>query len=268
MERPRSELGAIERIDREYNQNMEPILNFKAGLDDTTFYSQGSMLLGGFYRGSGVGPRPTAILLHGVPGVEQNLDVAYALRDQGWNCLYFHYRGSWGSEGNYSFQGAEDDVSAATEWALEQPSVDPQRLAMIGNSFGGYLALSATASDRRVRATAAMSPLVDTVRDVFDVEIFDKFAGMLTGVTGAELKAQWDALPSIHTLQADLNHRPILLITADSDELFPPSHYESLVIELSELTWERIAHADHVFSTCRTQMVKLTVDWLLETLGD
>jgi hypothetical protein len=215
-----------------------------------------------------VGPRPTAILLHGVPGVEQNLDVAYALRDLGCNCLYFHYRGSWGSEGNYSFQGAEDDVSAAMEWVLEQPSVDPHRLAMVGNSFGGYLALSATASDLRVRATVAMSPLVDTVRDVFDVEIFDEFAGMLTGVTGAELKAQWDALPSTHTMQADLNHRPILLITADNDELFPPSYYESLVSELGELTWERIEDADHVFSTRRTQMVKLTVDWLLEALGD
>ena len=246
---------------------MELKPTFSAGLDDVVFHSQGSMLLGGFYRGAGVGPRPTAILLHGVPGVEQNLDVAYALRDQGWNCLYFHYRGSWGSEGNYSFEGAEDDVSAATEWVLEQPSVDKKRLVMVGNSFGGYLALSATASNHRVRATVAMSPLVDTVRNVFDVEIFDEFAGMLTGVTGTELKAQWDALPSIHTMQADLNHRSILLITGDSDELFPPSHYESLVNELGELTWERIADADHVFSTARKQLVDITVNWLLDTLS-
>lgn len=28
------------------------------------------------------------MVLHGVPGVEKNLDLAYALRGAGWNCLY------------------------------------------------------------------------------------------------------------------------------------------------------------------------------------
>ena len=122
---------------------------FSAGLDDVLLYSQGSKLLGGFYRAKGRGPRPTAVLLHGVPGVEKNLDIAYELRDRGWNCLYFHYRGCWGSEGTYSFEGALEDVAVATEWVLAQPEVDPQRLAVVGNSFGGYLALSATAVESR-----------------------------------------------------------------------------------------------------------------------
>ena len=240
---------------------------FNAGLDDVIFHSQGSMLLGGFYRGAGVGPRPTAILLHGVPGVEQNLDVAYALRDQGWNCLFIHYRGCWGSEGNYSFQGAEDDVSAATEWVLAQRSVNRKRLAIVGNSFGGYMALSASAADPRFRATVAMCPLVDPAAAVFEVEFFDEFAGMLSGVTGENLKEQWDALPSIHTIKKNLDDRPILLITADKDELFPPSHYESFVNDLGELKWKRIADADHVFSTARRQLVEMTVNWLQDMLG-
>ena len=247
---------------------MEQTINFKAGLSDAVFRSQGSNLLGGLYRGAGVGPRPTAVLLHGVPGVEQNLDVAYALRDAGWNCLYFHYRGSWGSEGNYSFEGALDDVSAATGWVLEQPSVDPHRLAMVGNSFGGYLAFAATAADTRYRATVSITPVVDPSTVTVSPDMFDEFAVMLKGVGGEELKAQWDALHSIRTMQADLNDRPILLITADKDELFPPSHYETLASDLGELIWERIPDADHVFSTRRTQMVKLTVDWLLEAFGD
>ena len=32
-------------------------------------------------------------MLHGIPGTEQNFDVAYALRDVGFNCLLWHYRG-------------------------------------------------------------------------------------------------------------------------------------------------------------------------------
>ena len=244
---------------------MEPILNFKAGLDDVVFHSQGSMLLGGFYRGAGVGLRPTAIILHGVPGVEQNLDVAYALRDQGWNCLYFHYRGSWGSKGNYSFGGALEDVAAATDWVLKQPSVDRERLAVVGNSFGAYLAFAATAADTRYKATVSITPLVDPAAVSVSPEIFDEFAVMLNGVGGEELKAQWNSLPAIQTMSDGLSAKAVLLITADDDDLFPPSHYEALAAAVESIAWKRIPGADHVFSTARKRLVDTTLSWLQNT---
>ena len=112
-------------------------MRFEAGLDGVTFQSKGCKLLGGLYKAAGEGPRPTAVLLHGVPGVEKQLDIAYALRDLGWNCLYFHFRGSLGSEGAYSFAGLAEDTEAAVEWALRQPSVDKDRIALIGGSMTG-----------------------------------------------------------------------------------------------------------------------------------
>ena len=190
------------------------------------------------------------------------------MRDKGWNCLYFHYRGCWGSEGTYSFEGALEDVAVATEWVLAQPEVDPHRLAVVGNSFGGYLALSATAVESRYRATVSITPLVDPATATISLELLNDFAAMLTGVTGADLKAQWESLAPILGMKADLDARPILLITGDRDELFPASHYESLAAELAELTWKRIADGDHLFSLYRKQLVKLAVDWLLELLGN
>jgi pimeloyl-ACP methyl ester carboxylesterase len=240
---------------------------FTAGLDDVVFISQGSKLLGGFYRGAGIGPRPTAILLHGVPGVEKNLDIAYALRDAGWNCLYFHYRGSWGSEGAYSFAGALEDVGAATEWVLAQPSVDEQRLALVGNSFGGYLAFVGSAADSRIRATVSMCPLIDPASFPLTPDRFDEFVQMLNGVSSQGLQAQWEALPSIEIMAADLTGRPMLLITGDQDELFPPAHYQSLAAELMDTQWVRIAEGDHAFSSVRKQLVGIAVEWLLETIG-
>src|SRR3989304_2123634 len=103
-----------------------------AGLDGVVFHSHGRKLLGGFYRAAGRGPRPTALLLHGVPGVEKNLDLAYRLRDAGWNCLYFHYRGSWGCEGRYDLGGQIDDIRAAVDWVVQKPAVDASRLALAG----------------------------------------------------------------------------------------------------------------------------------------
>ena len=240
---------------------------FKAGLDDVVIRLQGMKLLGGLYRGAGRGPRPTAILLHGVPGVEKNLDIAYALRDKGWNCLYFHYRGSWGSEGDYSFCGALDDVYAATDWILDQRSVDSERLAVVGNSFGGYLALASAASDPRIAFVVSITPLVDPMVASISDELFDEFAEVLRGVSGAELKEQWDDLAPIQSMVPELEAKPILLVTADDDEIFPAAHYEPIATQLKALRWERVAGADHVFSSFRTQLVNLTVDWLLETLG-
>ena len=60
-------------------------------------------LLGLVFLANGRGPHPTVILLHGFPGNEKNLDVAHMLRRGGYNVLVFHYSGSWGSRGSYSF---------------------------------------------------------------------------------------------------------------------------------------------------------------------
>src|SRR5512140_3189873 len=114
---------------------------FQARLDGVVMQCQGSMLLGGLYRGAGTGPRPTAILVHGLPGIEKNLDIAYGLRKSGWNCLFFHHRGSWGSGGAYSLPGRQEDLRAATEWVVRQPCVDAQRLALVGHSAGGHVVL-------------------------------------------------------------------------------------------------------------------------------
>jgi len=160
------------------------------------------------------------------------------------------------------------DVRAAKEWARTQPSVDPQRLAVVGNSFGGYLALAGSAADLRIQATVSITPLVDPSTVSLPDELFEEFALMLNSVTATELTAQWDALPAILTKKDDLDARSMLLITADRDEIFPVVHYEPLVAEIDGLSWVRIADADHVFSTSRKHLVRTIVDWLLETVGN
>lgn len=46
------------------------------------------------YMAAGAGPHPTVLLLHGLPGNEQNVDLAQSIRRAGWNVLTLHYRGS------------------------------------------------------------------------------------------------------------------------------------------------------------------------------
>lgn len=237
-----------------------------AGLEQAIFYSGGCRLLGGFYRAAGESPRPTAILLHGVPGLEKNLDIAYALRDAGWNCLYFHYRGCWGSQGDYSFLGLVDDVRAATDWLVQHPAVDAARLALVGSSMGGYTTVAAGAADPRFRALVPMCPLVDPHDVPLGLDTAREFASMLHGVTGEQLLQQWAALPPLQTMAGDLAGRPMLLVSGDRDEYFSPDHMWLLVDAVPGVEWKRFPDADHVFSRDRRQLVAVVIDWLVRNV--
>ena len=85
--------------------------------------SGGSKLNGLLYVANGAGPHPLVILLHGYPGNERNLDLAQALRRAGNNVLYFNYRGTWGSGGEFLPSRALEDGARAValardaEWA-------------------------------------------------------------------------------------------------------------------------------------------------------
>ena len=104
-----------------------------------------------FLLAAGEGPKPTLLLLHGLPGNERNLDLAQAVRRAGWNVLTFTYRGAWGSEGSFSIQHAIADAQAAlaflrTPEAARAYNVDSRRLVVAGHSMGGYAAAAAAAS--------------------------------------------------------------------------------------------------------------------------
>lgn len=106
--------------------------------------------------------RPTAIILHGFPGFEQNLDLAQTLRARGWNVLAMHYRGSWGVKGDFSFQHAAEDADTEVRYLLDPANaqkyhVDTHRVIVIGHSMGGYMAASAAAHNPEVAGAVLIS---------------------------------------------------------------------------------------------------------------
>ena len=238
-----------------------------AGLDGVVFSSHGDRLLGAMFLAAGDGPRPTLLLLHGIPGVEKNTDIAYALRDAGWNTLQFHYRGCWGSAGQYSLTGILDDVVAATDFVANHPAVDATRLALAGNSLGGWAAIVAGAHDTRFRAVVAMCPVVDARTAPLPPEYATEFATMLNGISAAEVAAQWAGLTPLPNVAADLAGRPTLLVGAGNDELFPPEHLRPLAEAAPWIEWKTIEGADHSFSAHRRTLVETAVAWLQEAMG-
>ena len=124
--------------------------------------SHGAMLNALAYVAEGPGPHPVVVLLHGFPGNEKNLDLAQDIRREGWDVLYFNYRGSWGSPGNFSFGNSIADVASAVAY-LRQPEMvkllrlDPKRVVLVGHSMGGFMAVDAGAADPSIMGIALIS---------------------------------------------------------------------------------------------------------------
>lgn len=118
----------------------------------------GSKINAILYTASGTQPHPTLLFLHGFPGNETNIDLLQAVRRAGWNAMRINYRGSWGSQGKFSFANARADGEAAVAWLLDPANaakyhIDPKRIVVAGHSMGGFMAASTTAADPRVAGT-------------------------------------------------------------------------------------------------------------------
>lgn len=100
-------------------------------------------------------PGPTVMLVHGGPmardswGFDSEVQFLAYL---GYHVIQVNYRGSSGFNPDYSIENyleichkAVEDVSDGARWAIREGIADPERLAIVGGSFGGYTALASAA---------------------------------------------------------------------------------------------------------------------------
>jgi len=122
--------------------------------------SSGSLMQGFMYKANGSKPHPTLILLHGYPGNERNLDLAQTVRAHGWNVIYFNYRGSWGSQGEFSFRHCVEDVKSVVAYLKENAAklqVNTGSIALFGHSMGGFVCLKALGEIPEIQKGFALS---------------------------------------------------------------------------------------------------------------
>ncbi len=236
------------------------------------FDSGGYRLLGRLFLARGDDPKPTAILLHGLPGIEQNHDLAHALRDYGWNALTFHYRGCWGSGGVYDSRTIPDDVIACLDYLSrgDHPQVDVDRMVLIGHSMGGWAAVLAAARDPRPRAIGAIGMVGNPARVRFDdpALVEAEFTPWLPGLGVDEFGKRWRDLgreagfnPVEHVAQ--IAPRPLLLIHAERDDVVPLAHAREVFERAGEpKQWIEHPEANHSFTWHRAWLREQIIEWL------
>lgn len=128
----------------------EPIVLGGSAFEHVTFESGGSELRGVLYLAEGKGLKPTIVSLHGNPGAPArgNNPLLTELQTLGFNVFEFNYRGLWGTPGYFSLSNAIEDFESALTLLRSDEfggkfSIDPNRISVIGFSFGSSTVLSA-----------------------------------------------------------------------------------------------------------------------------
>jgi len=113
-----------------------------------------------FYSAGGAGERrPTIIIHQGFDGSkEESIPSGLAVQQHGYNCIIFDGPGQGEmihDQGIPFRPDWEKVITPIVDYLITRPDVDPDRIALIGFSMGGYLAPRAATAEGRLKAVVA-----------------------------------------------------------------------------------------------------------------
>jgi dienelactone hydrolase len=152
-------------------------------------------------------PRPTVLMFNGFDGSqEEMLHISgFAALERGFNVVTFEGPGqpTVVREQGLGFRHDwEQVVSPVVDHCERLPEIDPGRIALLGLSFGGYLAPRAAAFEPRIRAVAAIDGLYDgheavrgllndELKTLFDRDEVDGFNAAMRGAMRHDGALRW-----------------------------------------------------------------------------
>jgi pimeloyl-ACP methyl ester carboxylesterase len=174
----------------------------------------------------GSGPTDRDSLVAGIPIFGQ---IADALANAGYIVVRYDKRGIGQSGGRAeaaTLTDYADDVRAAVKLLADRKDVDPKRIAVIGHSEGGLVALMAAAKDKKIAGVGLIATPGTTYADVALAQ--QKRALDRLTLTPEERQAKVDEQKKIHEA----------VITGKGLELLPPNvrrsvdngEYQSLLV--------------------------------------
>ena len=233
------------------------------------------------------GPRPTLIEIHGGPESQSRPifmgRMNYLINELGITLIVPNVRGSAGrgksfllADNGFKREDSVRDIGALIDWIKATPGFDPQRIAVEGGSYGGYMVL------------ASLTHFSDKLRCGTDIVGISNFVSFLTNTQGyrRDLRrveygderdpAMHDFLEKISPLnQVDKITRPLFVVQGANDPRVPMSESEQMVKAMrsaGRTAWYLMAkdegHGFHKKRNIDFQFASTVLFWKEHLLGD
>lgn len=226
---------------------------------------------------------PTIVMPHGGPfGVRDSAEWdfwAQFYASRGYLVLKPNFRGSGGYGPAFKVAGynqwgglMQDDVTDATKWLIENGHSDPDRICIVGSSYGGYAALMGVIKEPGLYKCAIS---VNGVANLVRLKSGDK-----SNAIGGRSWTKRMGLTGVDDKQVSPYHRaadvsaPVLLMSSVDDARVPWKMSRDMHKRLKKLkkdsTFVKIEDGTHhmVTAQSRLTMLKATEKFLAKHIGD
>ena len=224
------------------------------------------------------GPRPAVVLPHGGPTARDAWDFDWLgqfLAARGYVVIQPNFRGSGGygkeflgENAFHNWRQVMSDIHDTADWLVKQHLSDPDRMAIVGWSYGGYAALQSAAMDSRYKAVVAIAPVTDLKQLRRDAQEFRE-----AKISEEEIGKGDQLVDGSPVNRAADIHAPVLLVHGTLDGNVAYGHSRRMLSALKRagdgadlLTFEGLNHQLDD-SDARTQMLTTIGDFLDRTIG-
>jgi len=185
---------------------------------------------------AGRGRLPAVILAGGADGWrEEYLPITWNFLERGFAVLNVDAPGQ-GASRLFRKTAMPVDVercfSAAVDFLLKTPRINPQQIFMVGHSVGGYLTLRTAAADRRLAACAALGAPFELL-SIFDASPparrinFSLLCGAREPDRGREILRHFTLEGLLGKISC-----PVLIVHGMKDSVVPFSHVERICADI------------------------------------
>lgn len=242
---------------------------FPAFNEEMIFNLKGDSIAGYSFIANGEKPKETVIMLHGLPGNDNQFDIAQSIRRTGRNVIHFNYRGSWGSQGDFLYSNSLEDVDEVIKHLSNAENskrlrIDSNAFVILGRSYGGGIALIQGSKNERVKKIIAISSMnagsrFNPFQDLSKLSRWKNYLErqvMLSVNPSTFLQEMLDNKEkyNVVTYKNQLKNKNVLLIEGTQNN--------QKWISLLENIDYKIMESDHNFISNRIELTTVIIEWL------
>src|ERR1700733_8657404 len=190
---------------------------------------------------SSSGKVPLVVNVHGGPRgqfTDTYSPLTNLLVGQGWAVLITNPRGSTGYGGEFEAANKDDmgngdylDIMAGVDEAIHTAPIDPDKMALIGYSYGGEMAGFVEGKTNRFKAIVSGAPVIDQYSE-YGTEDDSWYDRWYFGKPGERVRAAWGQSPLAGASRA---RTPFLLLQGESDDDDPAGQSQEMYRALRQM---------------------------------